>query len=81
MPVPRGQHAADPEGISHGVHGIQKVTRDLFSPVYALVELVGPGMVECESYIRPAKIHITTAEVPAGVESVGFPYDDEVVLP
>jgi hypothetical protein len=37
-------------------------------------------MVECERYIRPAKIHITTAEVPARVESVGFPYD-EVVLP
>jgi hypothetical protein len=46
MPVPRGQHAADPEGINHGVHGIQKVTRDLHSPVYTLVELVGLGMVE-----------------------------------
>jgi len=37
-------------------------------------------MAECESYILPTNNHITTAEVPARVESVGFPYD-EVVLP
>jgi hypothetical protein len=79
MPAPYCPHAVDPEGLSLGVHGIQKVTRDLYSPVYALVGSVGLGMVECERYIRPAKIHITTAEVPARVESVGFPYQ-EVVL-
>ena len=72
--------AVDHEGLSDGVHGIQKVTRDQYSPACALVELVGLGMVECERYIRPAKIHITMVEVPACVESVGFPYD-EVVLP
>ena len=55
MPASYCQHAVDPEGLSLGVHGIQKVTRDLHSPVYALVELVGLGMVECESYIRPSK--------------------------
>jgi hypothetical protein len=58
------------------------VTRDLHNHVYALVELVDVGTVDrmSESYIRPAKIHITTARVPVRVESVGFPYD-EVVLP
>jgi hypothetical protein len=40
--------------------------------VHARVELVGLGMAERESFILPTKNHITTAEVPARVESVGF---------
>ena len=52
---------------------------DSHNPVYALVVLVGLGWSNVKATSGRQNIHITTAEVPVRVESVGF-YYDEVVL-
>jgi hypothetical protein len=73
---------ADPESIHQGPHWVEEVARDPdgFRLVHARVELVCLRMAESEGDIWLAKNHITTAEVPARVESISFVHC-ELVLP